>query len=52
MCAYNVRHSGRVDHDPASGQERSRNLLRELLTLGLGFALLYGVYRLVMTFLF
>jgi hypothetical protein len=52
MCAYNIRRSRRVDHDPVSGYRRALNLMREVLTWGLGAAVLYGVYRLVMIFLF
>lgn len=52
MCAYNIRRTRRVDHDPASGFRRALNLLPEILAWALGIAVLYGVYWLVRRYLF
>ncbi len=52
MCAYNVRKSGKVDHDPASGQDRALNRFRELGVWVFGAGLMYLVYWLVRRFLF
>jgi hypothetical protein len=52
MCAYNVRKSGKVDYDPATGTERTANRFMEVGILIFGGALMYFVYWLVRTFLF
>ena len=52
MAAYNVRRSGRVDHDPATGQERKLNRLRELAAWAIGLGAMYLVYWLARRFLF
>lgn len=50
--AYNVRHSKSIDHVPATGAERTKNLVRELAVWVFGLAVMYGVYWLVRRFLF
>jgi len=52
MCAYNVRKSGKVDYDPASGTDRTLNHFREVGVLLIIAALMYLVYWLVRRFLF
>jgi hypothetical protein len=52
MCAYNIRHKKRLDHDPAAGPRRLLNLVREVVIVLIGLATLYGVYRLVRIYLF
>ncbi len=52
MCAYNVRKSGKVDYDPASGTDRTLNRFREVAVLLVIAALMYLVYWLVRRFLF
>lgn len=52
MCAYNVRQNRRVDHDPATGEERVQNRMREIGIWALGIAAMYAVYWLVRRFLF
>jgi hypothetical protein len=52
MCAYNVRESKRVDHDPASGEARTLNLVREIGIWLLGLSAMYLVYWLARRFLF
>lgn len=50
--AYNVRHSKSVDHVPATGAERAKNLLREVLVWVVGLGVMYAVYWLARRFLF
>jgi hypothetical protein len=52
MCAYNIRRSKQVDHDPARGPARTLNLARELGIVAIGVGLLYLVYWLVRRYLF
>jgi hypothetical protein len=52
MCAYNVRKNKRVDYDPASGEERTHNRLREVGIWLLGLSAMYIVYWLARRFLF
>jgi hypothetical protein len=52
MCAYNVRKNRSIDHQPASGPERTLNLFREAGIWALGAALMYLVYWLARRFLF
>lgn len=52
MCAYNVRHSRSVDHEPATGTARTRNLVREIGLWAFGIGLMYLVYWLARRFLF
>lgn len=52
MCAYNVRKSGKVDYDPATGTDRTLNRFREGGVLVIGALLMYFVYWLVRRFLF
>ena len=47
MCAYNVRHSRRVDHDPPSGQALTRNRIRALAIWAFGVLVLAGLFGLV-----
>ena len=52
MCAYNVRESKRVDHDPATGLERRMDSMREIGAWAVGLLVMYLVYWLVRRFLF
>ncbi len=52
MCAYNVRKSGKVDFDPATGTERALNRVREAGILVVVAGLMYLVYWLARRFLF
>jgi hypothetical protein len=52
MCAYNIRRTKQVDHDPATGKARMRNLVRELGIVAIGVGLLYFVYWLARRYLF
>jgi hypothetical protein len=52
MCAYNVRKSGKVDYDPATGPDLTLNRVREVGAWALGIGLMYLVYWLVRRFLF
>ena len=52
MCAYNVRKSGKVDYDPATGPDKAMNRLREVGTLVVVAGLMYLVYWLVRRYLF
>ena len=52
MCAYNVRRSKQVDHEPARGPERTINLIREAGVWALALAVAYGVFLLARRFLF
>lgn len=52
MCAYNVRHSKRVDFDPATGSERTLNLVREVgIWIG-GLSAMFMVFLLAKRVLF
>jgi hypothetical protein len=50
--AYNIRHSRRVDHDPATGVERQYNLMREVGALAFGVLLMSIVFWLAHHYLF
>ncbi|HTS89270.1 MAG TPA: hypothetical protein VMG41_12335 [Gemmatimonadales bacterium] len=52
MCAYNVRQNKRVDRDPATGEQRTRNLFREIGIWLLCLGAMYLVYWLSRTYLF
>jgi hypothetical protein len=52
MCAYNVRKNKRVDYDPASGDDRTQNLFREIGIWVVGLLAMYLVYWLARRFLF
>ncbi len=50
--AYNVRHSKRVDHEPATGLERQAHLVREAAAWMLGLAVMLFVFWLARRYLF
>jgi hypothetical protein len=50
--AYNVRHSKRVDHEPATGVERQVNLVREVAAWTIGLAVMLFVFWLARRYLF
>ncbi|MEO8633808.1 MAG: hypothetical protein ABI587_00885 [Gemmatimonadales bacterium] len=50
--AYNIRKNKSVDHEPASGNERKLNGLREVGSLAFGLLVMFLVYLLVRRFLF
>ncbi len=52
MCAYNVRHSKSVDHEPATGPERQKNRLQEIAAWAFGLGVMYLDYWLARRFLF
>ena len=51
MCAYNVRHSKSVDHDPATGPARQAQRLKEAVAWAIGIAAMGLVYWLVRHYL-
>ena len=51
MCAYNVRKNKRVDYDPATGDERTRHQVREIVLFLFGVTAIYSVYLLVRSYL-
>ena len=51
MCAYNVRKNKRVDYDPATGDERTRHQLQEIVLLLLGVVAMYSLYLLARLYL-
>lgn len=50
--AYNVRHSKSLNHDPATGNEREANRVREIGAWVVGAGVMYLVYVLVRRYLF
>ena len=51
MCAYNVRRSKQVDHEPARGTARTLNLVGEAAIFAISLGMLYCVYWLVRRYL-
>ena len=51
MCAYNVRQSKSLNHDPATGRARRINRIKEAAAWAIGIAVMYLVYRLVRHYL-
>lgn len=49
--AYNIRLNRSVDHEPATGIKRQRNLVLEIGAWSLGVAVMLGVYWLTRHFL-
>ncbi len=50
--AYNVRQSKSINHDPASGNARDANRMREVGAWALGAGVAYVVYWLARRYLF
>lgn len=51
MCAYNVRQSKSLNHDPATGPARQANQIKEAGVWAVGLAAMYLVYSLVRHYL-
>jgi hypothetical protein len=52
MCAYNVRANKRVDHDPATGDDRAHNQAQEARMVIFGVTMMGLVFWLAHRFLF